>query len=66
MKMTPEEAINAATINGAFYMNDEVKSITKGKTSKSILKKYLQNGDFYSLLLGSNLIDEVYINGNKF
>jgi imidazolonepropionase len=33
MKMNPEEAINAATINSAFAMNleDKLGSITKGK-----------------------------------
>ena len=33
MKMTPEEAINAATINGAYAMEvqDEAGSITAGK-----------------------------------
>ena len=37
MNMTPEEAINAATLNGAYAMDisDTHGSITKGKKSKS-------------------------------
>ena len=41
MKMTPEEAINAATINGAYAMelSDVVGSITKGKKANLIMTK---------------------------
>jgi imidazolonepropionase len=40
MKMLPEEAINAATINGAFAMElqNEVGSITVGKKANSSLQ----------------------------
>jgi imidazolonepropionase len=68
MKMTPEEAINAATINGAFAMNvsNEVGSITKGKLANFIITKDIPSYGFIPYSFGSNLIDEVYINGNKF
>ena len=41
MKMTPEEAINAATINGAYAMGlqNEVGSITVGKLANLIISK---------------------------
>ncbi|OJR69975.1 imidazolonepropionase, partial [Escherichia coli] len=59
MKMTPEEAINAATINGAYAMGlqQEYGSITKGKKASLIITKPLNS--FYELpyAFGSNLID---------
>jgi imidazolonepropionase len=68
MKMTPEEAINAATINGAFAMNlsNKVGSITKGKLANFIITKEIPSYGFLPYSFGSNLIDEVYIRGNKF
>ena len=65
MKMTPEEAINAATINGAYAMGIEKDygSITLGKKANLIISK--QVNSFYELpyAFGSNLIDSVIING---
>ncbi len=65
MKMTPEEAINAATLNGAYAMGIENKygSITLGKKANLIISK--QVNSFYELpyAFGSNLIDTVIING---
>ena len=65
--MTPEEAINAATINGAFAMNlsDEVGSITKGKKANLILTKEIPSYGFLPYSFGSNLIDSVFINGKE-
>lgn len=67
MKMTPEEAINAATINGAYAMNlsDEVGSITKGKKANLILTKEITSYGFLPYSFGSNLIDSVFINGKE-
>lgn len=68
MKMTPEEAINAATINGAYAMGlqNEVGSITKGKKANLIITKEIPN--YYQILysFGTNLIDKVLINGKVF
>jgi imidazolonepropionase len=65
MKMTPEEAINAATINGAYAMgiSSTHGSITKGKKANIIITKPIHS--FYQLPyeFGSNLIDEVIIEG---
>jgi imidazolonepropionase len=68
MKMTPEEAINAATINGAFAMNlsSKVGTITKGKLANFMITKKIPSYGFLPYSFGSNLIDEVYIRGNKF
>ncbi len=67
MKMTPEEAINAATINGAYAMNlsGEVGSITKGKKANLILTKEIPSYGFLPYSFGSNLIDSVFINGKE-
>jgi len=65
MKMTPEEAINAATINGAYAMNlsETHGSITKGKKANLIITKAIPSYGFLPYAFGSNLIDEVIING---
>ena len=65
MKMTPEEAINAATINGAYAMGleSEVGSITKGKRGNFILTKPINSYGVLPYSFGSPPIDEVYING---
>lgn len=67
MKMTPEEAINAATINGAYAMNisNTHGSITKGKKANLIITKAIPSYGYLPYAFGSNLIDEVFINGNK-
>ncbi len=65
MKMTPEEAINAATINGAYAMGLSAThgSITIGKKANLIITKPLNS--FYELpyAFGSNLIEQVLLNG---
>jgi imidazolonepropionase len=65
MRMTPEEAINAATINGAYAMGiaETHGSITKGKKANIIISKEVTS--FYQLpyAFGSNLIDTVLIEG---
>jgi len=67
MKMTPEEAINAATLNGAYAMGlaAEVGSITIGKLANLIVTKKINSYSFIPYAFGSNLIDEVYIRGEK-
>ncbi|MEE9407258.1 MAG: imidazolonepropionase [Polaribacter sp.] len=67
MKMTPEEAINAATINGAFAMNlsEKVGSITKGKLANFIITKEIPSYGFIPYSFGTNLIETVYLKGKK-
>ncbi len=68
MKMTPAEALNAMTINGAFAMEIEDKcgSITKGKLANLIvLNKEVPSLDFLPYAFGTDWIDEVYISGRK-
>ncbi|MDR6844427.1 imidazolonepropionase [Flavobacterium granuli] len=65
MKMTPEEAINAATLNGAYAMEISKThgSITKGKKANLIITKAIPS--YYQLpyAFGSNLIDKVMLDG---
>ena len=65
MKMTPEEAINAATINGAYAMgiSETHGSITIGKKANLIITKPVPS--YYQLpyAFGSNLIETVLIEG---
>ena len=65
MKMTPEEAINAATLNGAYAMGiaETHGSITIGKKANLIITKSIHS--YYQLpyAFGSNLIDTVIIEG---
>ncbi len=67
MKMTPEEAINAATINGAYAMNisNTIGSITKGKKANLIITKAVPSYAYLPYAFGSNLIEMVLINGNE-
>lgn len=65
MKMLPEEAINAATINGAYAMElqNEAGSITVGKKANLIFTKPVPSLAYLPYAFGSNLIDKVMING---
>jgi len=62
MKMTPEEAINAATINAAYAMDvhKQLGSITKGKKARLILTKALYSYAEIPYAFGSNLIERVF------
>lgn len=68
MKMTPEEAINAATINGAYAMgiSDTHGSITIGKKANLIITKPIPSYFQLPYAFGSNLIESVLIEGEFF
>lgn len=63
MKMTPEEAINAATINGAAAMelSDELGSITIGKRANLIITKPINSIANIPYSFGSDVIEQVII-----
>ena len=65
MKMLPEEAINAATINGAYAMEiqNEAGSISVGKKANLIFTRPVSSLAYLPYSFGSNLIDKVMING---
>ena len=67
MKMTPEEAINAATINAAYAMglSKTHGSISKGKKANFIVTKNIPSYAYLPYAFGSNAIEDVYINGKS-
>ena len=67
MKLTPKEAINATTINGAYALelSHTHGSITKGKLGNVIITKQIPSLAFMPYSFGVDLIDTVIINGTK-
>ena len=68
MKLLPEEAINAATINGAYAMEleNELGSISVGKRANLIFTNPIPSLAYLPYSFGSNLIHKVMINGSFF
>ncbi len=66
-KLTPEEVINACTINSAYAMNmsDGIGSISRGKKANIFITKPISTYGFIPYSFASNLIESVYLNGNK-
>lgn len=67
MKMTPEEAINAATLNGAYSMGleKELGSITVGKWANLIMTKPINSFASIPYLFGSDKIEKVFLKGKE-
>lgn len=65
MKMLPEEAINAATINGAYAIEvqNQAGSIAVGKKANLIFTKPIPSLAYLPYSFGSSLIDKVMIEG---
>lgn len=65
MKLLPEEAFNAATVNGAFAMEleKEYGSITKGKRASLYMTKPMNDLAFVPYAFGSDLIHTIIIDG---
>ncbi len=65
MKMLPEEAINAATINGAYAMElqNDLGSISIGKKANLIFTKPIPSIAYLPYSFSHNNIDKVMING---
>lgn len=66
MKMLPEQAINAATINGACAMEIDADygSIAVGKKANLIFTKPMPSLAYLPYSFATNLIDKVMINGS--
>lgn len=66
MKMTPVEAINAATINSAYAMgvSYEHGSIAKGKLANLIITKPIPSLEYIPYAYTSDLIDQVMLKGD--
>ncbi len=67
MKLLPEEAINACTINAAYAieMQDEIGSITNGKQANIIISKSGINLEKIPYSFGSDWIETVILKGEK-
>ena len=65
LKMTPEEAIHATTINGAYAMNlsHELGSIAIGKKANVFITKKLPSYQHIHYAFGSNPVETVILNG---
>jgi len=67
-KLTPNEAINASTLNSAYAMHveKELGSITIGKKANLFITKAIPSTDFISYSFGSNLVETVILNGEVY
>ncbi|MGZ3865993.1 MAG: imidazolonepropionase [Bacteroidia bacterium] len=67
-KMTPNEAVNATTINTAYAMKveDELGSITIGKKANLFITKPIPSVEFIPYYFGSNLVDTIILNGKVY
>ncbi|TAN14127.1 MAG: imidazolonepropionase [Chitinophagaceae bacterium] len=65
MKMLPEEALNAATLNGAAAMEveNQLGSITRGKKANVMITKPIPSLPYLPYSFGENLISRVILNG---
>lgn len=65
MNMTPEEAINAATVNGAYAMgiSNMYGSITRGKKANLLITKPMNHYSEIPYAFAHNPIEQVIING---
>ena len=68
LKLSTEQAINAATLNGAYAMgvSQTTGSITKGKAANIIITSKINSINDLPYFYGDNLIDKVLINGKEF
>jgi imidazolonepropionase len=68
MKMLPEEAINAATINTAFALElqETHGSITRGKIANVFISKPLPSIAYFPYAFGSRLVDKIILQGRIF
>ena len=63
--LTPEEALNATTLNTAYAMgvSDEVGSITKGKLANLIITQPMTQLEFMPYYYGANKVAKMILNG---
>ena len=64
-RLTPEEALNATTLNTAYAMgvSDEVGSITKGKLANLIITQPMTQLEFMPYYYGANKVAKMILNG---
>ena len=64
-RLTPEEALNATTLNTAYAMgvSDQVGSITKGKLANLIITQPMTQLEFMPYYYGANKVAKMILNG---
>ncbi len=64
-RLTPEEALNATTLNTAYAMgvSDEVGCITKGKLANLIITQPMTQLEFMPYYYGANKVAKMILNG---
>lgn len=68
MRLTPAEALNATTLNGAYAMGlaEEYGSITRGKVANFFITKPLPSLAFFPYAYQTPLIREVWLRGERY
>ncbi|MDP3927644.1 MAG: imidazolonepropionase [Bacteroidota bacterium] len=68
MRLLPEEAINASTINGAYAieLSSEIGSITRGKRANFYITKPMSSLALVPYFFGVDQVAKVYVNGVLF
>lgn len=68
MRMTPNEALNAATINGAYAMrlSRDYGSIVRGKVANFFLTKPMSSPEFFVYAYTTPLISRVFLRGEEY
>ena len=63
MRMTPNQALNATTINGAYAMElgDQLGSISVGKKANIIITKKIPSLDYISYSFGENIVEQTLL-----
>lgn len=64
-RLTPVEAMNAITLNGAYAMElqNEMGSISVGKKANLIITKEIPSLEYMAYAFGTNHVDQVILNG---
>ncbi len=67
LRMLPEEAVNAVTVNAAYAMGvgEIAGSVARGKKANLFITKEIPGYEFMPYAFGSNLIDRVILEGKE-
>lgn len=67
MKLTPAEAINAVTLNGAYAMDEsrDYGSIATGHVANFFITKPMPSLDFFPYAYATPVIDRIYLQGRE-
>ncbi len=64
-RLTPQEGLNATTLNSAYAMGvqDKLGSVARGKKANVFITKDIPNLEYLPYYYGSNKVDKVILNG---